>query len=345
MTAYCPHCEAMEEMREVLHEDTLRVRGEPITVQTLALQCLRCATIISDPTHDEQTLQEVYALYRTRHSLLTPDEIRELRERYGLSQRALARLLGWGLVTIQRYEAGALQDPAHDAVLRRLSDPQEVLRLVTQAGDRLSAAEQMRVHTAALGMARAEAPQNIARAVERAILWDAARNPLDYGFQRFSLDRLGLVVCWLAQACERLFKTKLAKLLWLADFAAFRLHRVSLTGLAYARLPYGPVPDQFSLVLAALESLQIVAVVPDEAGEFSGERVEPRLTVDLHEFSPPERFVLDWVVRQFGDDSASELSRLSHAETMWRDHKDGDRLPYPDADTLRLLDALPFPGE
>lgn len=47
-----------------------------------------------------------------------------LREKYGLSQQQLARLLGWGRVTVQRYEKGALQDTAHDLLLRQLEDPQ-----------------------------------------------------------------------------------------------------------------------------------------------------------------------------------------------------------------------------
>jgi len=44
--------------------------------------------------------------------MLSPYEIRELRKRYGLTQKELSLLLGWGSVTMSRYENGALQDVA-----------------------------------------------------------------------------------------------------------------------------------------------------------------------------------------------------------------------------------------
>ena len=47
---------------------------------------------------------------------------------------------------------------------------------------------------------------------------------------------------WFARECPGLFKTKLAKLLWLADFACFYQNLLSLTVLAYARAPHGLMP-------------------------------------------------------------------------------------------------------
>jgi putative zinc finger/helix-turn-helix YgiT family protein len=341
MTRYCPQCDAEVPVREIASQDTLRVRGEPIRVPASVLQCSVCKTFLSDPERDEQVLQRAYAEYRTRHGLLTPEAIRGFRERYHLSQRALARLLGWGLVTIQRYESGALQDLAHDEELRRLNDPRWILHLLEQHPDRLSNEERARLRATILADAPAESPRIIAQAIEDAITLDAARDPLGHGFRRCSMERLSLIVGWLAQAGERPFKTKLAKLLWLADFATFRLHQVSLTGLAYARLPYGPVPDQYSLVLAALEAIGTIAIVTDEVGDVQGERIVPRIAVDLQDFTPPERRVLEWVAHTFGAASASELSRLSHAEPVWRKHADGERIAYSEADTVRLLNTLP----
>lgn len=59
------------------------------------------------PTGDA-VLRTARDLYRQKHGLLTSSNIARLRGRYGLSQRALARLLGWGEVTIQRYEKGVI---------------------------------------------------------------------------------------------------------------------------------------------------------------------------------------------------------------------------------------------
>lgn len=48
-------------------------------------------------------------------------------------------------------------------------------------------------------------------------------------------------------------KTKLAKLLYLADFAWFYDHLESMSGMQYLRRAYGPVPDPYFRALAELE--------------------------------------------------------------------------------------------
>lgn len=52
---------------------------------------------------------------------LTPDEIRALRERNGLSQAKLAEMTGIGIASIKRWEAGnVIQNAALDTALRAL---------------------------------------------------------------------------------------------------------------------------------------------------------------------------------------------------------------------------------
>jgi transcriptional regulator with XRE-family HTH domain len=77
-------------------------------------------------------------------------------------------------------------------------------------------------------------------------------------------------------------KTKLAKMLYLADFAYFYEHLVSMSGMQYRKLPYGPVPDAYFRALEELEvdgkiaierkehadgHAQLVYEVPANAGE------------------------------------------------------------------------------
>jgi hypothetical protein len=55
--------------------------------------------------------------------------IRALREKYGLSQRNFSRLLGWGDITVHRYEAGALQDAAYNVLMVLIDDPLNALKV------------------------------------------------------------------------------------------------------------------------------------------------------------------------------------------------------------------------
>ncbi|WP_324667992.1 type II TA system antitoxin MqsA family protein [Geochorda subterranea] len=340
MTGYCPNCDDTRQLRTERRREAYVVRGEPIEVEAEVLICGTCGETVFDPERDERTLLRAYNVYRERKGLLKPDEIRRLRERYGLSQRSLARLLGWGLVTIQRYERGALQDKSHDDLLRALEDPNFVLELLDRQGDRLPERVRQVARSAALGAAASTYPVKLAREVERAISVDYRRRPELHGLRAFDLGRVEQLIVYLARRCPAPFKTKIAKLLWLADFGHFRLQRVSITGLAYARCPYGPAPDHFASVMAALEELGTVRVVEGVAGPYQGEVVEALEEESLEEFTEAERRTIDWVVARFGRMAAAELSRLSHEEPAWAERTDGELIPYAEADGIRMLDGL-----
>jgi putative zinc finger/helix-turn-helix YgiT family protein len=62
-------------------------------------------------------------VYRKKHRLLSADEIRALRERFGLMQGELARLLHLGANAISRWESGRnAQTEAMEMLLRLLRD-------------------------------------------------------------------------------------------------------------------------------------------------------------------------------------------------------------------------------
>jgi len=62
-------------------------------------------------------------IYRVKYRLLSAVEIRSLRERFGLTQTELARLLRLGQNTLSRWEAGRnVQTAAMDVLLRLLRD-------------------------------------------------------------------------------------------------------------------------------------------------------------------------------------------------------------------------------
>lgn len=77
--------------------------------------------------------------YRKAHGLLTSNDIVAIREKYGLSQVDLAKLLGCGEATISRYESKAIQDDAYDNMLRIINDnPLAALDLLQKNGEQFA---------------------------------------------------------------------------------------------------------------------------------------------------------------------------------------------------------------
>lgn len=118
----CPTCGTqMVERRGTLR---LPVNGEEIAVPSAAhLSCPKCHEVVLRFQNAKRLGEDAIAIYRKKHGLLSADEIRALRERFGLTQVDLARLLRLGANTVSRWEAGRnVQTAAMDMLLRLLRD-------------------------------------------------------------------------------------------------------------------------------------------------------------------------------------------------------------------------------
>lgn len=118
----CPRCGAtMVERRSALK---LPVNGEEVSVPSAVhLRCPKCQEIVLRFSDAKRLQQDAIAIYRKKHGLLSADEIRGIRERFGLTQSQLAHLLRLGANTISRWEAGRnVQTEAMEMLLRLIRD-------------------------------------------------------------------------------------------------------------------------------------------------------------------------------------------------------------------------------
>ena len=118
----CPDCGGP--MREKKGELKLPVNGEEITITGAThLSCPKCREVVLRFNDARKLTQRALEIYRRKHRLLSADEIRSIRERFGLTQAELARLLRLGANTISRWEAGRnVQAAAMDILLRMIRD-------------------------------------------------------------------------------------------------------------------------------------------------------------------------------------------------------------------------------
>jgi putative zinc finger/helix-turn-helix YgiT family protein len=103
---------------------TLPVNGEEIAVAgSPHLSCPKCHEIVLRFDDARKLRQRALEIYRRMYGLLSADEIRSIRERFGLTQAELARLLRLGANTISRWEAGRnVQTASMDILLRVIRD-------------------------------------------------------------------------------------------------------------------------------------------------------------------------------------------------------------------------------
>jgi putative zinc finger/helix-turn-helix YgiT family protein len=111
-------------MREKKGKMKLPVNGEEITVpEATHLGCPKCREAVLRFDDARRLRQRALEIYRAKYGLLSADEIRSIRERFGLTQAELARLLRLGGNTISRWEAGRnVQTAVMDVLLRIIRD-------------------------------------------------------------------------------------------------------------------------------------------------------------------------------------------------------------------------------
>ena len=144
MVRHCPNCGKEVSVHQIKREETIRVKGENITTMNDVLVCNECGEDIWDNVVDAETLDRAYRIYRGRHGLLMPEEIKRIRESYGLSQINFARILGLGDKTITRYENGSLQDEAGNNLILLSRNPSVFALLFQKNKHRIPESEQKR---------------------------------------------------------------------------------------------------------------------------------------------------------------------------------------------------------
>lgn len=310
MKGICPICEAVRTLEYVDTIEEVVVRGEAVKVNAHYLKCTTCNEEFDDPESSYDQAEAAYREYRKCHGMLQPEEIRELRDKFSLTQVELAKLLGWGLVTISRYENGALQEPSHEKSLRLASDPRNLLKLVRETPNAFTSTKKRENLIRELQVIE-EGSHDFETLLEECY---GSYRPNEYsGYKGFDLSRFMNAILYFCK--NGVFKTKLNKLLFYADFKHYKEYGLSITGAKYARLPHGPVPDKFDHYYAVLihedEALEVEEVCFDR---FCGEELKSAKDADLSIFTPTELLVLSMVNEKFGSMSAKEIRDFSHEE-------------------------------
>jgi putative zinc finger/helix-turn-helix YgiT family protein len=320
--SFCPECMRMVDCDIIERPDTFTIRGEDVTVGAQIAVCPCCGEEIGVEALDNVAFLAAYAVYRARHDLLQPEQIRAIRSKYGLGQKAFARLLGWGDVTVSRYETGSLQSVSHDQALRLAEDPDTVRRLLARGAARLSA-EQRTTLDRRLAELSTEHEDVLAREENAA-----------YGASP-GVRRLREMMVYFAEQ-PHTWRTKLNKMLFYADFLHFKRHGEAISGARYVHMQFGPVPVDFYTLHAALADDASVNEVPMDCGDYEGTVFAAARPADRSVFSDEELRTMADVTEHFSGWSARQVTEFSHREPAWLETKDRETIPYDHAAALQL---------
>ena len=156
------------------------------------------------------------------------------------------------------------------------------------------------------------------------------------GFKGFDYEKLCAMVLFFAHKSAGLLKTKLMKLLNYSDMIFYKENGLSISGLKYAHLPYGPVPDNFDMILGKMAADHIAHIEVFYDGSYENHQVIPECDVPEGILSDEEIEVLTRIYEKFKNFGSAEISNYSHRETGYNATKTGQIISYSYAMDINL---------
>lgn len=333
MMDYCEVCEKEVETKVITRKETFNVCGEDIEVNAQIMVCADCGEELFNEELDSKTLICAYNEYRRKHKLLFPEEIKRIREQYGLSQRSFAKLLNWGDKTIHRYENGAIQDRVHNSLLLFLREPENMRTYLLENEVTIDEKQKARLLET---VERLEQTTEYRTGRHFFELLSSSIPSEENGFKSFDYDKFCAMVLFFAHKNVELLKTKLMKLLNYSDMIFYKENGISISGLKYAHLPYGPVPDHFEMLLGKMAEDHIAHINILYDGAYEKHQVVPEQDIPEGGLTDLELNVLERVYEKFKDFGSSDISDYSHKEKGYQSTKEGEIISYAYAKDIKL---------
>lgn len=330
---FCEVCK--EKVSYSIRKDAIKeYKGQIVNVEENIAVCNKCGTDIFIPDIENDNLNRLYDKYRKLTGLISGEEIIKFREEYSLSQRELVAILGWGKMTINRYENGAIASKSHSDILKDIIKNEEHFKLkVSEAfsAKRITAKTYDKVSTSF---------NTSKRNLVNSLLELDLRHAEDIlnGFRKFDIDRVENLISYIASKVDNLYKTSLNKYLWFIDFENFKENVRSITGLRYVKQQYGPVIENrgYESIINLLDDKFYKQETEDEHSASSKVKIISRNNYDLSMYTESELNVIDAVINKFKKMSCGKISDESHKELGWINNDINGFISYDYAEKLKI---------
>ena len=146
------------------------------------------------------------------------------------------------------------------------------------------------------------------------------------------LDKLTEAVVYLAKGSENdpyFGETKLVKLLYYADCAAYLQTGAPITGVTYLRYPHGPYPEAWTTRKNAMVGAGDVDVFPEAPGiDVHRQRWIANRPVKSGILSPLEEGILSAQLQRFAGFNIATIEDYTHQEFGWILAEPGEAISY-----------------
>ncbi len=318
-------------VKEVFTTEIKEFRKEEFLVHVRYFVCEDTGEQFTTTEQDTLQFNELYAQYRIRHGIPFPDEIKAIRQKYGLNYSQMSRLLGFGVNQYAKYEGGEVPSESNGKMIAAVRNKQVLLDLLKGCKDVFQSSEYDRI-LASIVMSDEQEDQYTPL---RKVIYNQNGRSLLNGYGSQNVAKLFDMVRYILTKHGEVFPTKLNKLMYYSDFCNYRQTGQSISGLQYRALNFGPVPEHYATIYDNTPDLDKKMI---EAHDMVSTLLSCSFDRGFDSLTDIEKGTIDYVVERLKPFSVSKIIEESHKEKGWIDNSSSRGfIPYDTAFDLVLV--------
>src|SRR5690606_25405146 len=302
-----------KEMVLIIEPKKLQFRKEEFEIIFHSLFCEDSGESFTTTALDDLNMTQLHNQYREKYGILFPEEIEEIRSKYGVSAKKMSEILGFGINSYRQYEAGDIPSVANSNLIKAAADSLFFQNMVENAT--ISENEKRKIISNIKRLREEKSQHQDESFLMRYFSGNEEANVYS-GFRRPNFNKLAYLIRFFSNKMEP-FKTKMNKLLFYSDFLSYKKTGYSITGLRYQAIQLGPVPYHYQGIYEYLNENDEIAMkeVLFESGMTGVQFV--RYKNESHEkdlLSEQETAIIENVLQYFGSMTTKEIIDYSHQE-------------------------------
>ena len=337
MRVYCPYCKKEVEYK-IEKRDVKEFRGIEINTYENVAICKECHQDLYVNEIEEKNNERIYEVYREKANIIKPQDIVDLRKKYDISQRELTAILGFGKMTINRYERGGVPTKSQSDYIKLLIDnDNKFVEKVKEAYKNGNINDKTYEKIVSTNLENEIGKNDIQDMYRRVINNSLRLKPNIFnGYKTFDLELVENIISYISSKVNNLTITSLNKYLWFIDIVSFNQRGVSITGLTYQKQQYGPtIIDQRYKEISLLDDKYIRNDYEDESGTKT--IITSNKNFDLSKLKDSEIEIINKIIKLLKNKNVTDISNMSHEEEGWKKTKKFDEISFEYAMNLNII--------
>ena len=337
MRVYCPYCKKEVEYR-IEKRDLKEFRGiEVNTFENVAI-CNECNQDLYVNKIEDENNERIYKIYREKANIIKAEDIIKLREKYDISQRELTSILGFGKMTINRYERGGLPTKSQSDYIKLLiENDDKFIEKVKEAYEKNNINEKTYKKIVSEEVEKDISKKEVQDNIRRYLKSVLNRKPDIYnGYKSLDLEKVENIISYIASKVKNLTITSLNKYLWYIDMLSFNKRAVAITGLTYQNQKFGPTIvykkyDELSLLDDKYQREDI------ETENGNTTKIISNNNFNLDKINDSEKEIIDTIIKLLKNKKVTDISEMSHREDGWKKTKRLEKISFEYAMNLNII--------